>query len=204
MGNDPGTINLWAPYLAFSLSLGEKLGFWLGIPAAVITIVQFLVTVVRRRRRKHSGYAAEVVDVHLSKKTVRPGGVMGINVLVRNAGTQPLGTFYGEIKIAPAYDLESPVHDTDRDLPQDEKRELQIRDMPRGTTQQLAYSWDVPKDLPAGVYYVSASVWNPQKLSGIEKNLCCFHKYGWEQDLDLDNPINHNLNFAVLPPAPHH
>lgn len=135
----------------------------------------------------------ELVATELSAASVQRGETVAVKVVVKNTGKEHYATCYIVVKITPAYHWHSPVHDTDRDLPPEEKLEFEIVDIVKDQTGELEYEWSVPDKLPLGVYYLSVEVWNPHKLRG-GPHPVCFAKSANPDERE------YGLNFRAVAP----
>jgi|GEM_PF-2937472 len=163
--------------------LGE-IASYLGIIAALIAIGGFFGHLARRVQA-FEGWDFQIIHTELSARIVYQGSPIIVSAIVKNTGRKAVATYYGVIKIAYAYGLQNPIHDTDRDLPLSNKSRLRIADVVKSQTSHLDYEYRVPDELPIGIYYVSVEIWNPHQLYG-GKYPKCFDTSEW------------NMNFEVL------
>lgn len=131
-----------------------------------------------------AGWNFKIVLVELNKNLAPPGDEILIRVVVKNTGYRILGTCYGVIKIADAYNHENPVLDTHRDLPLKERSKLRLVDIVKGNTKDFVFKWNIPVDLPIGVYDVAVEIWNPPFLYGAPYKKR-FDRTNWDNHIEI-------------------
>jgi hypothetical protein len=164
--------------------------FWVSFIAATIGIVAGIIGIgtflgkMLPEMSLFAGWNFKIVQVELNNNIVNTGDDVVIRVIVKNTGARAVGTCYGVIKIAYAYDHGNPVLDTNRDLPLYEKSKLRVVDIIQGYTKEFTFTWHVPSDLAIGVYDVAVEIWSPPLLYQASGERC-FDKTDWDKHIEV-------------------
>ena len=141
----------------------KTIAFWISLIGGITGILAFLIATTPVLLLL-AGWNFEIIHIELNRNVVCVGDEIAIRVVVKNTGFRTVGTCYGVVKIANAYDHDNPVLDTHRDLPLAEKSKLKVVDIVKGYTKDFTFRWKVPSDLPIGVYDIAVEIWNPPLL----------------------------------------
>ena len=109
------------------------------------------------------GWSFRCEDLALPLRVLYEGEEVVLQCRVRNNGLR-LGTAYVRFLIADAYTLNSPVFDSDRDLPSNERQALRLVDIPPGKTRSVVCKFRIPAGLSRRPFDVRLQVWNPHRL----------------------------------------
>ena len=96
-------------------------------------------------------------------EVVYPGETLHLNANVKNISAKA-GTIYARFLVANSYQLEPPLFDSDKNLPDSNRHALRIVDIAPDEIRSAVCSYQLPIGMPRGHFDIRLEVWNPHLL----------------------------------------
>jgi len=133
-----------------------------------------------------------VTDYAITPENVLPGHEIFIKGSIHNA-SKKRGTVYLLVIIAPAYDHDHPLFDSDRDLDTNAREALRIVRLLPQEQRPFAVRFRIPESAKPGVYDLRFELWTPARLYPEHKwpyLPYCFYRTDWDGLLNVVSHAN--------------